>query len=583
MVWFRWVLCIGLVCATTLDARERGFALWVETFHSPNRQFTAVVASPKQGGYEEPSLVTLYGPGDSKTTFPLFKGFPERLHVLNDGGLVAVGRRGFFWPETVPQPHLQLITVVDSDGTVRFSADLRDMRRLGATMPFRRASDASPQWYRETRVSPDDRLLTIVLSDVNELHLALDSLELAYVPIPTGMIQDPEELRSRADAYGDTTEGVAILEDIVQRFPGDVAAVYRLRRHAAGEGDHAKAISLLRRLADEHPPGSSGDTLDEFASAIPSNIRRELIGEYLAAGQPQCAMEVIEEVRDHVEPRYLDLLEIETLIELGRPQDADGVVQRWVAREQRYFASRSQYRALVSAYEKHGHHDRIDALVDLLDTDGPAYLQLLEEQIDYLVRNGRDTAAMARLQELMDRGNRTRAARVMGQIHASHKGDIPMDLDRARHWFEFAVESPYAQLGDSQSDVETAIRALCKINLVMAQEGGFDDAATWCERLSAWDATGVRWTAIILLDPAFNRRDVDEGLRLLETVGCPYGGWANANQYFSDDYASNLNAWVARTLELNLGTNNANIQFCLGLLHVGRPDWGTWTPGNSLP
>ena len=123
-------------------ASERPPATAVETFHSPNGEYTAVVASPRQGGYEAPARVTLEGPGDAVSEYPLFEGFPVTLHLLNDGRLVTVGRRGYGWPESAPVEHLRLITVVDVGGKVLFSADLHD-RQVVTTTPCQNATRSS--------------------------------------------------------------------------------------------------------------------------------------------------------------------------------------------------------------------------------------------------------------------------------------------------------------------------------------------------------------------------------------------------------------------------------------------------------
>ena len=574
-MWLVRLLVAVLVLVMSAASHGRTGAVDVRTFHSPNGQFTAVVASPRQGGYEEPSTVTLYGPSGERTVYPLFKGFPETVLLLDDGRLVTVGRRGYFWPETIPDTHLELIAVFDAAGKALFAADLRDLRLVAPAMTFPLVTDISPPWYREATVSADGTLLKIVLADIDELHLPLDTFVLAHLPIPTEQIHDPEKLLSRADAYRDTPAGVAILENIVERFPGDAAAVFRLRRHRSGEGDHAGAISLLRRLAQEHPLDAPiptvrypGDATVDYSFPYPPNVRMDLAEEYLLAGQPKLALAVLDEVRVHVDPhKGLDLLEIDTLLSLDRVEEAHAVVERMVKREQRYSAFRSDFEELISLYAKHGHRDGIESVVGMLDTSTSVYLELLEEYIDFLVHNGRETAAKVRLEELMHSGNRTHAATVLGRIHANDAGDIPMDLSRARYWFEFAVESPYARLPASSSDVDAAIRELCQINLVLRSEGRLDEAAKWCGELSGRDTAGTLWRAIVLLDPDFDGRNVEEGLRLLESANCPPGGWAGAHRYYGVEYATNLNRWVARTLERNLGTDNATVQFCLGRLY----------------
>ena len=70
MVRSVWSFVVVLVSVVSLASRGQAAALDVRTFHSPSRQFTAIVASPPQGGYEEPSSVTLYGPNLSVTPEP---------------------------------------------------------------------------------------------------------------------------------------------------------------------------------------------------------------------------------------------------------------------------------------------------------------------------------------------------------------------------------------------------------------------------------------------------------------------------------------------------------------------------------
>ena len=237
----------------------------VETFHSPNGQVTAVVSSPPQGGYEQPSRVTLKGPGGAVSEYALFKGFPYTLHVLNDGRLVTVGRRGYGWPESAPDEHLQLITVVDVGGEVIFSADLIDLIELVGPIDFPYVVDGSPFWYRDATIgSADSDHLRVVLAGYHELHLALDTLALAYVPVPTEQFRDqPTKLRARAREYlaVRNPDGVSILEDLVDRFPGDPEAAYLLSRHVQREGDVDRSIAILRRLAANDPLAFSEDSM----------------------------------------------------------------------------------------------------------------------------------------------------------------------------------------------------------------------------------------------------------------------------------------------------------------------------------
>lgn len=535
--------------------------LLTETFHSPDRQFKAVVSSPSEHRLEEPSRVSLSGPKGAVRDYALFTGYPDAVHLLSDGRLVTVGRRhqlsrerkedgGIYLSEVyLPgvEPARQLVAVFGTGGQLLYSADLRDLLRIAGPIQFRRGTHSNPFWYRDAMIEPGGDAMTIILSDHNELRLELDDLTLVHVAVPNEALQgDREKLRTRAEAYlaVDNPEAVAVLEKLLESDPGDQEAAHLLTRHLNYEGDHGASIAILLRLVEEHPLVFSDAYSPCNTVGEAFFIRCQLIRAYLEYGQPEQAMAVIEEIRPYAKPHAgFEFLEIRTLLALDRTEDADVIADRLLMRERDSVLLDWHVRTVVSMYERRGLHDRADAIFASAVGSLPMDPDLLADRADQMIQSGRERAAIALLEQLLDSGDRMDAAMSLGQIHADDRGDISLDLDVAHDWFRIAVDSANAA-GESRRELVGALRQLCKISLV---EGHLDHAIEWCGELGA-DGHAAFWMAVVFLDPGYQGHDAAKGLELLEASGGPPRGWNPKGTYFRPEYDEQLYAWAVRTL-----------------------------------
>ena len=514
----------------------------------------------------------------------MFDGYPDAVHVLDDGRLVTVGRRNHLWVTTtyedggssesevylpVAEPARQLIAVFGARGGLLYSVDLRDLYRIAGPIEFGMATHSSPFWYRSATITPGHDALTIILSDHNELRLGLDDLTLMYVAVPNEALQgDREKLRNRAEAYlaVDNAEAVSVLEELLNSDPGDHEAADLLTRHLGHEGDHGASIAILRRLVAEHPLGFSDAHSPCNTIGEPFFMRCQLIRAYLDDGRPEQAMAVIETIRPYANPHAeFEVLEIQTLLALNRIRDADVIADRLLARERDSVLLDWHVRRVASMYERRGLHDRADAVFANAVGSLPMDPDLLSGRADEMIRSGRERAAVPLLERLLDSGGRMDAAISLGQIHADDRGDIALDLDVARDWFRIAVDSANAA-GESRHEAVVALRRLCQISLVKER---LDDAVEWCGELGA-DGHAAFWMAVIYLDPSYQGHDADKGLELLEASGGPPSGWNPEGTYFRPEYDEQLYAWAVGTLEQYADTGNTYLQYSLGSLYDGN-------------
>ena len=568
--WF----CFSVLCACHWATASEN--LEFARIQSQDQQFTAVVFLPPFREWEVPSRVVLYGPGGKINEYSLFKGCPGTTYLLNDGRFIMAGHRGCYWPGYDGEPESKLIAVFDSDGKVLFSADLPDLLALAGPIKFQHVIDGGTYWYRSASIIDGEKpFLKVVLSDLNELHLALDSLVLTHVPVPTEeLCGDAEKLRSRAEAYllVNNPEGVSVLEEILERDPGDHEAAYLLAKHLRYERDHGKAIAVLLRLIEQHPLVFSDNHWPCNTIGDPFNFRCELIRTYLLDGKFEQAMAVIEEIRPFAKPHvYFELLEIETLLALERIEAANAVVDALLARERQNLGFESDVQRVLRIYEKNGLHDLADAIFTEAGGTALSDPYMLEERADQLIRRGQESAAVPLLEKLLEVGDRARAATSLGRIHSDNTGDIAMDLDHARHWFEIAAETP----DESERRWSTAFDKLCKINLVTRREGRLDDAVKWCEMPSLENGFGTFWTGIVFLDPSFSGHSVSEGLRRLESAGPLATAWTAGGRFFRPEYDEDMYLWAVRTLEGYVATDHVCVQLYLGTLYAQADREGT--------
>ena len=550
----------------------------VSTHVSPDGRVTAVVTAPaRSGAYlsEEPARVAMAVKGKPTAAYELFKGFPDTVLVLNDGRLVTLGRG------CCPKDRVnRLIAVFDSDGEIAFEANLHELVRLASSSV--KLSQAGhyigPRWFREARLA-DDGSVAVVLADYNELRLSLADIELVYVKVPDEDLGELDLLRERGIAWlegGREDEGLAMLEDLSHQVPMDRQAASRLARYHVWRDDHHAAIAVLTRLIEEHPLVADDRTFRCNSPSSPFGMRCDLIRAYLGAGRADEAMGLIDTIRPYANPDAdLDLLAIDALLTLGRPDEADSLALAVIARERDGSGAQWRVRSIQKLYLRHGLGRQVGEVVARAGVaeDDP---EVLEERARGLIRAKDAAAAVPVLHALRAAGRRAVAATLLGDVHAFGRDGVPLDLEAARRWYETAVHAPDAESRDARSDLRRAQWRLCQLSLVGRAQSRLADAARLCGLVAAEESSdfrgdGIFWSAIVHLDSAFDGADAERGLSLLESVHCPPLGWSTRNLYFRDKYAKDLYTWASRTLERYVDRDRVQIELCLGRLY-GRAE-----------
>lgn len=540
----------------------------MESTHvSPDGRVKAVVtAAARTGRYEsrrETAWVAVTVPGRRPVEFELFAGYPVQVIVLDDGRLVTLGRG------CCPEDRMErLIAVFDAGGEPVFDAGLHELVRV-ASPAVQLSGSTDGDWFREA-LWADDRVL-VVLKDYNRLLLSLDQLTLTYVTVADEELTDAE-LRARGLAWLGSPrrdEGVAILEHLVQRIPADREAASHLARSQRQYGEHRAAIETLLRVVDDNPLTAHDGFMPCSDPTQPFGMRCALARTYLGAGEPAVALRLIESIRPYGNPDAdLDLLAIEALLALERVDDADGLAEELIAREREGPSARWHTRRIQHLYEQQG---LIERGVDVLARAGANGNdpKLLEERARGLVRAGHEGSAVPILHALIETGRQAVAATLLGDIHASDSGDVPMDLAAARRWYAAAAEAPDSESSGARFEMDRVRWRLCALSLVAWSRDG-RDAARWCTALAEGEPglyrnDGVFWAGIVHLDTAFEGADAERGLALLASDHCPSLG-IDDDMFFRAENAKALYGWAVETLEGYLDRDLALVELCLGRL-----------------
>ena len=216
---------------------------------------------------------------------------------------------------------------------------------------------------------------------------------------------------------GDAAAAIAALQALVERRPGDAAALRRLANLAEETGRPARAADWLARA-------TAADSDKDEAARRKQRLRLARL--YLEADEPTAAARVLAAIPDQALDAEGETLKAEVLLQLGRPDEAAAIFERLAGEEagaQRLAALRSA----VEARRRAGDLDReLELRRELVRTTGSeADRQALLER---LIAVGRLDAAAKILSAEVKNGDSGAMDRLLSVLVAADRAEAGIEM-----------------------------------------------------------------------------------------------------------------------------------------------------------
>jgi len=223
-----------------------------------------------------------------------------------------------------------VLTVYDNDGDVRLT---RTLEQLMPGVDLDRISrSVSSRWWRKTplesEVAPDPKPKTVLVTLWDENKLAIDIASGVGKVVSVDVPDDPDRLLNRAESMPDDkgVEALALLDRALSIDPRHLRSLearaglqHRLEKHA----DVADQLGPIVAELVAEPPPDHGYSVANLAVSLSESL--------VELGKPQDAEKALRSVL-FVEPSYQRPVDVlaRMLHEQGRDDEVDALLKRWL-------------------------------------------------------------------------------------------------------------------------------------------------------------------------------------------------------------------------------------------------------------